>query len=61
MKQTAVVAESRPSEWKDMNNVRLVANTIFRTKKMEYLTGKINELQTKSKNKNINDLCRGIN
>jgi hypothetical protein len=44
-----------------MNNVRLVANTIFRTKKMEYLTGKTNELQTKSKNKNINDLCRGIN
>jgi hypothetical protein len=33
----------------------------FRNKKREYLKGKINELATNSKNKNIRDLCRGIN
>jgi hypothetical protein len=30
-------------------------------KKREYLKGKINELATNSKNKNIRDLYRGIN
>jgi hypothetical protein len=33
----------------------------FRNKKREYLKGKINELPTNSKNKNIRDLYRGIN
>jgi hypothetical protein len=32
----------------------------FRNKKKEYLKGKINELATNSKNKNIRDLYRGI-
>lgn len=30
-------------------------------KKREYLKGKVNELQTNTKNKNIRDLQRGIN
>jgi hypothetical protein len=30
-------------------------------KKREYLKGKINELETNNKNKNIRDLYRGIN
>jgi hypothetical protein len=30
-------------------------------KKREYLKEKSNELETNSKNKNIRDLCRGIN
>jgi hypothetical protein len=33
----------------------------FRNKKREFLKGKINELATKSKNKNIRDLYGGIN
>jgi hypothetical protein len=33
----------------------------FRNKKREYLRGKINELATNSKNKNIRALYRGIN
>jgi hypothetical protein len=33
----------------------------FRNKKREYLKGKINELETDNKNKNIRDLYRGIN
>jgi hypothetical protein len=33
----------------------------FRNKKREYLKGKINELETNNKNKNITDLYRGIN
>jgi hypothetical protein len=45
----------------NMDNVRLEANTNFRTKKREYLKNKINELETNSKNKNIRDLYRGIN
>jgi hypothetical protein len=33
----------------------------FRNKKREYLKDRINELESKSKNKNIRDLYRGIN
>jgi hypothetical protein len=33
----------------------------FRNKKTEYVKGKINELETNSKNKNIRYLYRGIN
>jgi hypothetical protein len=33
----------------------------FRNNKREYLKGKINELETNNKNKNIRDLYRGIN
>jgi hypothetical protein len=45
----------------NLNNVRCEANRHFRNKKREYLKGKINELATNSKNKNIRDLYRGIN
>jgi hypothetical protein len=34
---------------------------IFRKKKREYFKGKINELETNNKNKNIRDFYRGIN
>jgi hypothetical protein len=37
----------------DMNNVRHEASRNFGTKKREYLKDKINDLETNSKNKNI--------
>jgi hypothetical protein len=45
----------------NLNNTRCEANGHFRNKKQEYLRGKIKELATNSKNKNIRDLYRGIN
>jgi hypothetical protein len=45
----------------NLNNVRRKASIHFRKKKKEYLKAKINELETNSNNKNIRDLCRGIN
>jgi hypothetical protein len=45
----------------NLQNLRRETSTIFRNKKREYLKGKINELDTNNKNKNIRDLCRGIN
>jgi hypothetical protein len=45
----------------NLNNVRREASRHFRNKKREYLKGKINELSTNCKNKNIRDLYRGIN
>jgi hypothetical protein len=42
-------------------NVRCETNRHFRNKKREYLKGKINELATNSKDKNIRDMYRGIN
>jgi hypothetical protein len=45
----------------NLNNVRREISRHFRNKKREYLNGKINELETYSKNKNIRDLYRGIN
>jgi hypothetical protein len=44
-----------------LHNVRRDASRHFRNKKKEYLKAKINELETKSKNKSIRDLYRGIN
>jgi hypothetical protein len=44
-----------------VNNVRREASRHFRNKKRKYLKGKIKELATNSKNKNIRDLYRGIN
>jgi hypothetical protein len=44
-----------------MQNVRHETSRIFRNKKREHLKGKINELETNNKNKNIRDFCRGIN
>jgi hypothetical protein len=44
-----------------MNSIRGEASRYFRNKKREYLEDKINELATNSKNKNAEDLYRGIN
>jgi hypothetical protein len=45
----------------NLQNVRRETSTTFRNKKREYLKGKINDLETNNKKKNIRDLCRGIN
>jgi hypothetical protein len=52
-----------PSEANEDNliDVRREASRHFRHKKREYLKDKINELESNTKNKNIRDLCRGIN
>jgi hypothetical protein len=44
-----------------LQNLRHETSRTFRNKKREYLRGKINELETNNKNKNIRDLYRGIN
>jgi hypothetical protein len=44
-----------------VGNLRYETSRKFRNKKREYLKGKINELGTNNKNKNIRDLYRGIN
>jgi hypothetical protein len=41
--------------------LRRETSRTFRNKEREYLKGKINELETNNKNKNIRDLYRGIN
>jgi hypothetical protein len=45
----------------NLQNLRHETSRIFRNKKREYLKGKINELETNNKNKNIRDLYRGKN
>jgi hypothetical protein len=45
----------------NLQNLRHETSRIFRNKKREYLKGKINELETNNKNKNIRDLYKGIN
>jgi len=45
----------------NLNNVRCKTIRIFRNKNRDYLKEKINELEMNSKNKNIRDLCKGIN
>jgi hypothetical protein len=40
----------------NLKNVRRETSRHFRNKKREYLKGKINELETNSKNNNIRDL-----
>jgi predicted metal-dependent hydrolase len=52
-----------PSQMNGVNLKNLRSETIrtFRNKKREYLKGKINELETNNKNRNIRDLYRGIN
>jgi hypothetical protein len=42
------------------NNIRRESSRHFRNREREYLKGKIDELLTNSKEKNIRDLCRGI-
>ena len=44
----------------NLNNVRREASRHFRNKKKAYLKAKIEDLETKSKIKNIRDLYRGI-
>jgi hypothetical protein len=44
----------------NLRNVRRDASRRFRNKKREYLKGKINDIESNSKNKNIRDLYRGI-
>jgi hypothetical protein len=43
------------------DNLQNLRHETFRNKKREYLRGKINELESNNKNKNIIDLYRGIN
>jgi hypothetical protein len=43
-----------------LKNLRSEASRTFRNKEREYLKGKINELETNNKNKNIRVLYRGI-
>jgi hypothetical protein len=45
----------------NLKNLRCETRRTFRNKRREYLKGKINELETDNKNKNIRDLYRGIN
>jgi sorting nexin-29 len=45
----------------NLQNLRRETSSIFRNKEREYLKGKINELETNNKNKNIKDLYRIIN
>jgi hypothetical protein len=45
----------------NLSNVKWEASRHFRNKKREYLNGKINELESYSKNKDIRDVHRGIN
>jgi hypothetical protein len=45
----------------NLNDIRCESSRNFRSKKREYMKGKIDELATNSKNKNIRDLHRGIN
>jgi hypothetical protein len=45
----------------NLKHFRHETSSTFRIKKREYLKGKINELETSNKNKNIRDLYRGIN
>jgi hypothetical protein len=62
-KQAKLQWLQNPSQVNDahnMDNVRLEASRTFRTKKREYLKNKINDPETKSKNKNIRDLYRSI-
>jgi hypothetical protein len=52
-----------PSEANEYNliNVRWEASRHFRNKRREYPKDKNDELESNSKNKNIRNLCRGIN
>jgi hypothetical protein len=44
----------------NLQNLRHESSRTFRNKKREYLKEKINELETNNKNKNMQDLYRGI-
>jgi hypothetical protein len=53
-----MVAKSKPNNGDNLQNLRLETS---RKKKREFLKGKINELETNNKNKNIRDFYTGIN
>jgi len=53
--------EPNQSNVDNLNNVRCAASRHFRNKNKEYLKAQIDELETKSKKKNIRDVYRGIN
>jgi hypothetical protein len=44
----------------NLSDVRQETSRHFRKKKREYLDYRINQLESKSKNKNVRDLYRGI-
>ena len=56
-----MVKGSKPKSVDNLNNVRRENSRHFRNKINEYLKVKIDEHETKSKIKNIRDLCRVIN
>jgi hypothetical protein len=41
----------------NLQNLRRETSRIFRNKKREHLKGKVNELETNNKNKNIVEIC----
>jgi hypothetical protein len=45
----------------NLKKLKRETSRIFRKKKRVYFKGKINDLKTNNKNKNIRDLYRGIN
>jgi hypothetical protein len=45
----------------NLQNLRHETSRTFRNMKREYLKGKVNDLETNNKKKNIRDLYRGIN
>jgi hypothetical protein len=45
----------------NLSDIRREASRHFRNNKREYLKDKINELESNTRNKNIRDLCRGLN
>jgi hypothetical protein len=53
--------DPREANEDNLSDVRREASRYFRNKKRVHLKGKINELESNSKNKNIRDLYRGIN
>jgi len=55
------VEDPSQSNVDNLNNVRRIASRHFRNKLKAYLKAKIEELETKSKIKNIRDLYSGIN
>jgi hypothetical protein len=45
----------------NLQKLRHETSRTFRNKERQYLRGKINELETNNKNKNVRDFYRGIN
>jgi len=56
-----VVAKSKPNHGDNLQNLRHETSRTFRKKRREYLKGKVTELETDNKNRNIRDLYRGVN